>query len=153
MKCGSLLVVLLAFSSVGSFANAIPVCGTASKTELGGRLRIVVPPKASIRKGKDIDYESFVIEFREKGSEFVLDGIFGPLATSGQIPRDWLSSSEPTIKTWRHGEAEIIDGRGQLANGNYWRYVGTWGNSIRYHDVTKNAANYFDRILDSVCFK
>lgn len=153
MKYISQLVVLLVFSSISSFAFVIPVCGEAAKTELGWRLRIVPPPKAAITKDNDIDYESYRIEFREKSSKFFLEGIFGPFATSGQIPRDWLSGSEPTIKTWRHGEVDVIDGRGQLANGHYWRYVGTYGNSIRYYDVTRKAADYFDQILDLVCFK
>ena len=45
----------------------------------------------------------------------------------------------------------IIDARGRLPNGKWWRYLGRPGESADYSDVDEAAARILDRVLDGVC--
>jgi hypothetical protein len=111
------------------------------------------PKGAIVRKGKDIDYSDYSIGFGKKKSRFWMSGIFGPTATSGQVPSKWIDSSkEVTKRTWKAGEFEGIDAKGKLANGNNWRYFGIYSEAIQYYDVSAEAALYFDNIINTVCF-
>ena len=46
-----------------------------------------------------------------------------------------------------------IDARGKHKNGNFWRHFGTGGEAASYSDVPQEAAEFFDKILDSVCYR
>jgi len=81
-----------------------------------------------------------------------MTGIYGPLATSGQIPKYMASENVASRRNWNFGETEGVDAAGTLANGNYWRYFGTYGESVQYYDISKEAATYFDQIMDSACY-
>ncbi len=47
----------------------------------------------------------------------------------------------------------IIDARGQMANGRWWRYLGALGESASYSDVGEVDAKKLDRFLDGACWK
>ncbi len=106
-----------------------------------------------MKEGRDIDYSDYAVGFGPKKSRVWLQGIYGPVATSGKAPEGWLSASvEVTRRTWRFADLEGVDVKGKLANGNYWRYFGQYGESVRYYDVPADAAAYFDGLLNNVCF-
>jgi len=51
------------------------------------------------------------------------------------------------------GRATVIDARGELPNGNWWRSVGRLGESAAYYDVNESTAHIFDQMLDGACLK
>lgn len=133
----------------------LPACPSSSMSGkvVGERIKLHLPKGAILKKGQDVDYSNYAVGFGAKKSRVWLHGIYGPVATSGKVPEDWLSTSvEVTRRTWKFGDHEGGDTKGKLANGNYWRYLGLYGESIRYYDVPAEAAAYFDNILNNICF-
>jgi hypothetical protein len=47
----------------------------------------------------------------------------------------------------------ILDARGQLSNGNLWRYLGRIGESASYSNVDEATAEILDQVLDGACVK
>lgn len=129
-------------------------CPESRATErlIGGRLKLLVPRRAVLVKGKDIDYSSYRIGLKGAKTEW-LAGIYGPSATSGTVSDKWLTDSvESKQRVWRAGQYEGVDAKGKLKNGKFWRYFGHLGEAIEYYDVSAAAASYFDSIIDSACF-
>ena len=125
-----------------------------SQKFVGDRLRLPLPKGSVIKRGRDHDYEEYHIGFGKKKNRVWLSGIFGPNASSGEIPKDWLASSSDIVqRIWTSEEDKGVDARGKLANGNYWRYLGRYGESIKYYDVPKDAAEYFDSIIENLCYQ
>lgn len=134
---------------------SIPACSFAkAQNFVGDSLRLPLPKGAKVRRGRDIDYESYSVSFGKKNNRFWLSGIFGPTATSGKVSEKWLSvSSDIVQRSWKFAENKGVDAKGKLANGNYWRYVGRGGESLEYYDVPKEAAEYFDGIIGNLCYQ
>jgi len=161
MKLNFLMIciALIIFNSTFVMAQnqySISACSSSSKSQkfVGDRLRLPLPASAIVKKGRDVDYSNYYIGFGKKKNRVWLSGISGPNATSGQVPKDWLSSSsDVSQRTWKFGEFEGVDAKGKLANGNYWRYFGQFGESLKYYDVSAEAAAYFDGIIDNLCYQ
>lgn len=49
------------------------------------------------------------------------------------------------------GGLTIIDARGQLPNGQRWRYLGKFDESASYSDIEEVTAKTLDRFLDGAC--
>ena len=151
---GISLLLFLNVLTVGQSPYSLAACESSAKAkELPGhRFKLKVGKEAIVRKGGDVDYSNYAVGYGKKKNRAWLQGIYGPHATSGQSPREWLStSSEVSQKTWKFADLEGVDAKGKSANGNYWRYFGMPGESITYHDVPADAAAYFDRLSDGVC--
>ena len=151
------IALLLCASSTVVAQNqySLSACDSSSKSGklLGDGFKLKLPKGAIVKKGRDVDYSDYAIGFGPKNNRVWLSGIYGPVATSGKAPDNWLSASaEVSQRTWKFAELEGVDAKGKLKNGNYWRYFGMFGESIRYYDVPKEAAAYFDGIIDNVCF-
>src|SRR5205085_6971733 len=137
-------------------ADVIPTCDESSKPKkmIGGRYMLSLPKGAIVRTGMDIDYSAYSIGYGKRRNRFWLSGMFGGLVLGGRVPEDLVSSSvKVTQRTWKRGEVKVMDTKGQLMNGNYWRYFGEGDNLIRYENVSAEAADYFDSIIDTVCFR
>jgi hypothetical protein len=46
-----------------------------------------------------------------------------------------------------------LDIAGRTKEGRHWRFVGSEGAEIQYSNVSKEAAQYFDNIVDAMCVK
>jgi hypothetical protein len=80
--------------------------------------------------------------------------ILGPMATSGKVPDDWLAASKSIVRrSWKRNEFGGVDVKGELRNGNRWRYFYQCGESMKYYDVPADAAAFFDRLIDSAYFR
>ena len=149
------IVVLFAYRFASAQSQySIPTCTSSSAArQVGGRIKLQLPKDAILTKGQDVDYSNYAIGFGPAKSRVWLEGIYGPTATSGTVPDDWLAASVGvTRRVWSFAELKGVDAKGKLANGNYWRYLGHLGESIKYHDVGSDAAAYFDSIIDRACF-
>jgi hypothetical protein len=160
MKDKAILVWLLfLYASPSVLAQnqyRIPACSSSATSGkvVGGRIKLRLPKGAIVKTGRDADYSDYAVGFRTKKGRFWLEGIYGWSATSGKVPTDWLSASvEVTYRTWKAADLEGVDVKGKLANGNYWRYLGHFGESIKYYDVPGDAAAYFDSLLNKACFR
>jgi len=153
-----LIVALLAFAFMPSSAQqryVIPRCaGISSANTVGDVLKLSVPVGAQLNKGFDTDYGTYAIGFGPADNRVWLKGIFGNNSTRGVVRKQWLAaSSRVTRRTWVLGRGTGTDIRGTLQNGNRWRYFGHPTEDFHYYDVSAEAASYFDRIIDNVCFQ
>jgi hypothetical protein len=62
-----------------------------------------------------------------------------------------LSSRDFSIRSFRRGDYVGIEVRGHTKDGKYWRFFGGDGMEISYRNVSKEAADYFDEIIDGIC--
>ena len=159
MKVKTFLLCLLFVSNcsyvLAQDQNSLAACDSSStsKKSVGDRIKLPLPKNAVVKRGRDVDYSNYAIRFGPKKTPVWLEGIYGPTATSGAVPQDWLwLSVDVTRRVWNFGDVKGVDARGRLANGNYWRYFGLYGESVKYYDVPPNAAVYFDAIIDNSCF-
>jgi hypothetical protein len=119
-----------------------------------GPFGLVIPKHARLRRGRDIDYTSFSISHASGNHEFFFGGISGPVATRGFPSDTWISSSsEISSRSWQHGDADWVDIHGRTQDGGLWRYVGSYGFSISYEKASREAAAFFDAIIDSACLR
>jgi hypothetical protein len=149
-----LLLVSVCRSVLAQDQYSLAACDSSSTSKVvGDRIKLHPPKDAVVRKGRDVDYSDYAIRFGPKQAPAWLRGIYGPTATSGAVPPDWLLlSTEVSQREWNFGDLKGVDSKGRLANGNYWRYFGRYGESVRYYDVPADAAAYFDGILNNACF-
>jgi hypothetical protein len=154
-----LFSVLLIFGlapAIAQSADIIPICTASSESKkmIGDRYLLTLPKRAKVKTGMDIDYSSYSISYGKKKNRVWLSEMFGPLVLGQIVPKDLIESSvKVTPRIWKRGDVTVSDKKGQLKNGNYWRYFGETGELIRYEDVSAEAAEYFDSIIDTVCFR
>ena len=146
---------LACLPSLAQRKNAIPSCGTNANTKIvGDILKLSVPEGVELKQSFDTDYGTYAISFGSANNRVWLTGIYGNNSTRGVLPKKWLAAStKVTRRTWLLGRGAGIDIRGTLKNGNRWRYFGHPTEDFHYYDVSTEAAAYFDRIIDNVCFQ
>jgi hypothetical protein len=119
----------------------------------GSRLLFRVPSGTKVKKGKpDADNWKVFILFPGNHKE-QLTIWSGPLLGGGFTSTAWegwfLDGSAISEKSDPEGGA--MDVRGELPGGKRWRSL-SWPTDIaQYHDVSADAARFFDQILDSGC--
>ncbi|HQU81740.1 MAG TPA: hypothetical protein PKY59_01360 [Pyrinomonadaceae bacterium] len=133
----------------------LPACKSVENENLiGDRFMVQVPEKSILKTKQGDDYFKYFVSFGKRKNRVWLSGIFGMNATTGELPKDYSELSlEVSQKTWMFEDLEGVDAKGKLKNGNYWRYFGAVGEAIKYYDVPLEAANYFDSILDGICYQ
>ncbi len=132
---------------------ALPVCSTVKDkgTRIGYSLGLLVPEGSASRAGFDVDYGYFSISYGSEKERVWLEGIYGPMASPGIPPEEWiLNAAEFTERSYK-GKGLLADMRGKSRDGTYWRYIGALGESIQYSGLSKEAAEYFDKIIDNAC--
>ena len=106
------------------------------------------------KQGQDVDYgvRSYYID-TDLGPKGIRHGS-GPMWSFGTpIDQDvWQSVTYEEID-YDFGDRTIRDSRGQVQNGNRWRYLGMFGESASYSKMEEVAAKTLDRVLDGACVK
>jgi len=62
----------------------------------------------------------------------------------------WASMKYQEI-LFSHGRGTILEARGELKNGNRWRFLGKFGETVMYYDVEPESALVLDKFFDSAC--
>lgn len=117
--------------------------------------RVIAPNDPSIAIGAaearsgELAYWHEDLRYTVQKRSYRASVFLGPETTSGGVPNDWLNSSSAVSRlAWKHGELDGLDAKGELPNGNHWRYFFQCGASVRYYDVPAEAALFFDRVID-----
>jgi hypothetical protein len=111
----------------------------------------VLPKGAKLKHPSDFDSWHSSIAFQKSSLMFGAG-----LTWSGGHP-SWSSFYE-NLAQLSERDVGSKDGRsfaeykGVRANGTYFRWIGAFGVTVTYDDATKQAADYFDQILDSLCW-
>jgi len=130
-----------------------PRCSSNRQTELlkGDDMVFSLPRGVRVKRRSDIDYQT--VHVRHK--RFAMRLGWGPMWSYGM----------PTAKSYFDGletlvERDVafiagVDGteyRGRRFNGTYSRWVGIFGETVSYDQVDKDTADFFDRIIDTLCW-
>ena len=117
--------------------------------------RAIVPNELPLAKGAaeprggETAYWREGLTYTVQKRTYWLSVALGPVTGSGRVPNDWLDSSTAVSRrAWKRGELDGLDVKGELRNGNHWRYFFQCGESVRYYDVPAEAAAFFDRMID-----
>jgi hypothetical protein len=109
-----------------------------------------VPNNAAVEHQSDVDYGAHIVSSPKgrKNRMFIYWGF----SYIGDYPNvhffdNVVAFTERALSTAEDTE-EI---KGTLKNGHKFRWVGASLGSVFYHDVTPQAAEYFDRIIDQGC--
>jgi hypothetical protein len=109
-----------------------------------------VPDNAAVEHKSDIDYGAEIVSYRKGRKNHML--IYRGYSYLGEYPDVHLFDNvneftERALSTAENTE-EI---KGTLKNGHRFRWIGASFGTAFYHDVTSEAAEYFDRIIDKGC--
>jgi hypothetical protein len=111
-----------------------------------------IPGVKASRQGRDIDYgiRSYFVKTKQdpKGIRHGSGSLWGFGIPSNL---DVWQSARYEETTFNSGDLTIVDARGQLPNGNRWRYLGKFGESAEYSNVDKATAKVLDQVLDGAC--
>jgi hypothetical protein len=150
--------------SRGSFGQAGPnghvqpkFCSTSHR---GGRrivsnLEIVefhVPRLARMTKVADVDYVEYYVRYGREQDRLWLRFMFGPYV-GGEQPHDLGNTSiKWTEHEWGcHQDKDGTDWSGMSTDGRRWRHISIPFGFASYEGAPQKAADYFDKILDTMC--
>jgi hypothetical protein len=136
----------------------IPACPSEFDPEayIGmGKLgyKLLLPSAAPTSKSKDSQDFYYTVFYRQQPNEETLTYYWNWTALGFPKEELILSSGEFSIRSFSHGKYGGLDVSGRAKNGKRWRFVGIDGTEISYEHVSKEAADYFDRIINGMCVK
>jgi hypothetical protein len=109
-----------------------------------------IPRSAVITKQQDVDYIEYYVFFGQKKNNQRLRLMFGPNARGG-FDHQPSPGIEWTKTPWICPQVGAIDVSGKNKDGRQWRSLSFAGGFASYEVLPPDAAEYFDRILDTVC--
>ena len=118
---------------------------------LGFSHLLPVPVKTHVKDYHDIDYGMHVISFPRNKIEHMIthDGpLWGAYYPFVDLLKNVIHLQERALSTGEDSE----EMRGVLSNGNKFRWIGGRFDDAYYYDVSPEAAIFFDRIIDEMCF-
>jgi hypothetical protein len=107
---------------------------------------------AYVKRVQDIDYEEYFLRYGRKQDRLWMNFMFGPMV-GGQSPHD-LHNTEIrwSSRKWGcHNDEDGTDWQGTGTHGRRWRHISIPFGFAGYEGVPQTAADYFDKILDSMC--
>ena len=111
-----------------------------------------VPRFAHMQETQDVDYVEYDVRYGPKEDKVWLKFMFGGLV-GGHSPDDIGNSSihwtSQRLQCNQHDGG--TDWRGTDGDGRRWRHVSIPLGFAAYRDVAPKAAEYFDKILDTMC--
>ncbi len=111
-----------------------------------------VPLAAHVERTQDIDYVVYSIPYGSKKDKVWLSFMVGALV-GGLSPKDLGDSAiQWTGQVWGCNQEELVkDWRGVTANGRRSRLMNIPLGIAIYQGVSTEAAQYFDKVLDTMC--
>jgi len=134
---------------------APPTCSTVQIAQpmTGEWMQFALPPRVRLRHGHDVDYQT---NFVCLGKACLGHG-FGPLWSSGFPPRGVLVGlsdlQERNVQYRPDVGLQGVEYRATHSDGTSMRWVGVFGETISYEHAPKAAAELFDKIIDSLCWR
>jgi hypothetical protein len=134
--------------------RALSACSEAvkrDKRQADMSLRVTLPRMSKIKAGADADNRIVAMGFHV---DWMMHG----------VGANW-SYGLPELKVWKQfvkveerditvddPQVIISDYTGMLQDGSHYRFIGILGESISYVDATVDSAEYFDHLLDTLCW-
>jgi hypothetical protein len=132
-------------------------CGNLSGKIVGNVLNLIVPKGSGKKSGFDVDYGYYTISFGKAENYQYLRGIYQMFPKSNPNP-DWIKNSKNIEFKWWQNDSGItgVSWTGETVSGKFWRYFAfdfMGSEIVEYLVDSKEAADYFDRIIEGGCIK
>jgi len=110
-----------------------------------------LPLFAHVSQGGDVDFVNYSVRYGPAPAKAWLSFVFGP-TVGGTSPPDLENTSiKWTSRKLTCNESTVAtDWRGSASDGRRWRHIDVIFGFAEYRDVPPKAADYFDKILNSV---
>ncbi len=134
--------------------RTLPACSDLvkrDKRQADMSLRVTLPRQGKFKSAADADNRIVAMGFHV---DWMMHG----------TGATW-SYGMPELKVWKQlviveerditvddPQVTIADYSGMLQDGSHYRFIGLLGESISYGDATVDSAEYFDRLLESLCW-
>jgi hypothetical protein len=113
-----------------------------------------MPGVKATRQGQDIDYgeRKYYVKTKQ-GPRAIMHGS-GPSWSFGTpLNQEVWQSVKYEEVVYDAGGLMIIDARGQLPSGKWWRSISKFGESASYSKIDQETAKILDQFLDGACLK
>ena len=127
-----------------------PVCRLAPEWFAGAIMAFHPPKRAEIKRGFDVDYGTVFVRFKKNALRlgygyawswgYPLDSFFKNVSELHERDIEYMPD-------WPTAEY-----RGRRSDGSYFRFIGMFMETIEYDHATKEQADYFDAIMDTLCW-
>ena len=145
--------VLIRLEAADESVRTMPACSSSSaggSSGLGGGLK-VNPGRSRFKGPVNGEHDSHWYVTFGKDTLHIVDGY----AWHAGLPlEERLASSESvSVRSWEFNGVVVLDLSGRTKNGMRWRWVGApLAVAVEYGDTTQDSAEYFDRIIETICF-
>ena len=150
-----------------------PACTSLdrSATMQGDRMAFLLPTGTRVRSGRDSDYQTRVVctgrDCMQLGWGAMWRFGLPPSLPSGlrslaerdvscglplSLPSGLKSLAQQDVSYRPEIRLNGVEYRGIRSDGTFWRWVGVFGETIKYDHASRNSAKFFDRIIDSLCW-
>ena len=131
----------------------VPPCSASDKSSRVGVGFMMTVPKDVLFKKDDGKFEEGGYFFGYKTSDRFEALINWWESTSLQPSEEYLlEAKEFSERQWVSGDKWGHDFRGTMRDGKLWRRVSTRNGALTYQGNSKEAAQVFDRMIDTMCF-
>jgi hypothetical protein len=147
------LPLVVKLSAIGREVEGISLCKLPILKDVrlsGKKLSILHPKRLKYRDRSNWEYQSFTVGLKISGEKHEISssrfGFVGPFPPGSFI----LNSTEYQVVS----NPPVLDWRGTLKDGTFWRYIGPPFNSweaYQYSTRSKEASVAFDNILNTLC--
>lgn len=126
-----------------------------NQTTLGEGLVFTIPPEARPHdQGRGGDSSTTLLFFPGDPSQRMWLSSGGTLGGGMASSPQWSWYVDGSSITERSNpDSGALDVHGKMPNGRNWRSMSIMTDIAEYHGVTDEAAEFFDRILDSACLR
>jgi hypothetical protein len=127
-----------------------PVCKLAPDWFRGEQMAFRRPKHAHIKRGFDVDYGNVLVRYKKNALLLGYGGTWSWGHPPEQFFMDIAELHERDIlykPDWPTAEY-----RGRRSDGSYFRFIGMFMETIDYDHATKEQADYFDAIMDTLCW-
>lgn len=121
----------------------------------GDTLLFLAPRSAHAMKGEpDTDNRRVFLSFpKDRKAQMIIWS--GPLIGGGFgfiAPKKWYADASSIVERG-DSSSGAIDARGTTRDGHHWRSISWMTDIVWYHDVSDEAAQFFDKIIDTACLR
>src|SRR5262249_29714399 len=108
------------------------------------------PKHAHVKRGFDVDYGTVFVRFKNNALRLGYGGSW----SWGYPPRQFFQNiSELHERDIAYDpEVPTAEYRGKRLDGTYFRFIGKVMETTSYDNATKEQADYFDAIMDTLCW-
>jgi hypothetical protein len=127
-----------------------PVCKLTPDWFHGEQMGFRLPRHANIKRGFDADFGSVLVKYKKNAIQLG----YG-VHWSWGLPEDELfqNISELHERDIQYDpDVPTAEYRGRRSDGTYFRFIGMFMETIEYDHATKDQADYFDAIMDTLCW-